>query len=90
MRRLGADTVAVTSQWWVHFSGPDHTRFDAVFDTAGDEDGFAKSKAVLTDRGAYATMLPDYLRVNSGALSSWVKTGLSTAGRKIMSISGVK
>lgn len=90
VRRLGADEVAVTSQWWVHFANADHSRFDAVFDAAGDEDGFAKSKAVLTERGAYATMLPDYLRVNSGALSAWVKTGFSTAGRKIMSLSGVK
>jgi hypothetical protein len=62
--------------------------FDAVFDTLGEEEAFEHSKAVLKDKGAFATELPEYLRKNAG-LASWAKQGAVTVGRKIASVASV-
>jgi NADPH2:quinone reductase len=100
-KRLGADTVSTDGQWWEvreiaflllfssllwqSFKGQG---FDAVFDTVGEEEGFEHSKAVLKDKGAFATELPEYLRKNAG-LASWAKQGAVTVGRKIASVASV-
>ncbi len=59
-----------------------------MFDTLGEEEGFEHSKAVLKDKGAFATELPEYLRKNAG-LASWAKQGAVTVGRKIASVASV-
>jgi NADPH:quinone reductase-like Zn-dependent oxidoreductase len=88
VRRLGADAAVVTSMWWEHvYEG----KFDAVFDCVGEVEGFEKAKAILAgDSGVYATVRPDGLRDDVGSISSWLKTGAVTIGRKILSIKAPK
>lgn len=88
VRRLGADSVVVSSAWWEH---PYGLKFDAIFDCIGAVDGFEKAKPLLVgDSGVYATIRPDPLREGVGTIGSWLKTGAITAGRKIMSLKGPK